>query len=143
MPFSCVSVSLTSLQLPWDISVQQCHECGFCIFRKMPVKKGRTCFVPVCKGGHKSSAKKVSLFRAPTDAHREEEWARNMKREDKLLDKTSAVCFHHFDDRYIQRTLSKPLIDSLLRSTVNNQRLLRTQSPRYFPTRPPTFLSVS
>ncbi|KAH7986465.1 hypothetical protein HPB51_026665 [Rhipicephalus microplus] len=70
----------------------------------MPEKKGRTCFVPLCKGGYKSFKEKVSLFRAPADAVRLQEWARNIKRGDKVLDETCVVCSRHFDDCYIQRT---------------------------------------
>ncbi|KAH8030659.1 hypothetical protein HPB51_010593 [Rhipicephalus microplus] len=70
----------------------------------MPEKKGRTCFVPLCKGGYKSFKEKVSLFRAPADPVRLQEWARNIKRGDKVLDETCVVCSRHFDDRYIQRT---------------------------------------
>ncbi|KAH8041025.1 hypothetical protein HPB51_013685 [Rhipicephalus microplus] len=67
-------------------------------------KKGRTCFVPLCKGGYKSFKEKVSLFRALADPVRLQEWARNIKRGDKVLDETCVVCSRHFDDRYIQRT---------------------------------------
>ncbi|KAH8040756.1 hypothetical protein HPB51_012926 [Rhipicephalus microplus] len=70
----------------------------------MPEKKGRTCYVPLCKGGYKSFKEKVSLFRAPADPVRRQEWARNIKRGDKVLDETCVVCSRHFDDRYIQRT---------------------------------------
>ncbi|KAG0420934.1 hypothetical protein HPB47_003154 [Ixodes persulcatus] len=70
----------------------------------MPARKGRTCFVPFCKGGYKSSTEKVSLFRAPSDPVRLQEWARNIKRDDKALDSTCVVCSRHFDERYVQRT---------------------------------------
>ncbi|KAH8032706.1 hypothetical protein HPB51_001398 [Rhipicephalus microplus] len=70
----------------------------------MPERKGRTCFVPLCKGGYKSFKEKVSLFRALADPVRLQEWARNIKRGDKALDETCVVCSRHFDDRYIQRT---------------------------------------
>ncbi|KAH8009176.1 hypothetical protein HPB51_012674 [Rhipicephalus microplus] len=42
--------------------------------------------------------------RAPADPVRLQEWARNIKRGDKVLDETCVVCSRHFDDRYIQRT---------------------------------------
>lgn len=70
----------------------------------MPARKGRTCFVPFCKGGYKSSTEKVSLFRAPSDPVCLQEWARNIKRDDKVLDNTCVVCSRHFDECYIQRT---------------------------------------
>lgn len=60
--------------------------------------------MPLCKGGYKSFKEKVSLFRAPADPVRLQEWARNIKRGDKVLDETCVVCSRHFDDRYIQRT---------------------------------------
>lgn len=70
----------------------------------MPARKGRTCFVPFCKGGYKSSMKKMSLFRAPSYPVCLQEWARNIKRGDKVLDNTCVVCSRHFDECYIQRT---------------------------------------
>lgn len=70
----------------------------------MPARKGSTCFVPLCKGGYKSSEVKVSLFQAPTDPVCLQEWSRNIKRDDKVLDNTCVVCSRHFDERYIQRT---------------------------------------
>ncbi|KAH8032762.1 hypothetical protein HPB51_001755 [Rhipicephalus microplus] len=70
----------------------------------MPARKGSTCFVPLCKGGYKSLKVKVSLFRAPTDPVRLQEWSRNIKRDDKVLDNTCVVCSRHLDERYLQRT---------------------------------------
>lgn len=73
----------------------------------MPARKGRTCFVPFCKGGYKSSTEKVSLFRTPSDPVRLLEWARNIKRDDRVLDNTCVVCSRHFDECYIQRTFKR------------------------------------
>ncbi|KAH9378875.1 hypothetical protein HPB48_013444 [Haemaphysalis longicornis] len=46
----------------------------------------------------------MSLFRASSDPVRLQEWARNIKRDDRVLDNTCVVCSRHFDECYIQRT---------------------------------------
>ncbi|KAH7984935.1 hypothetical protein HPB49_026685 [Dermacentor silvarum] len=102
----------------------------------MPAKKGRTCFVPLCKGGYKSSAEKVSLFHAPTDARRQEEWARNIKREDKELDETSVVCSRHFDDPYIQRTFKHVINGQLVEIDRDRPALTEDAVPTLFPDAP-------
>ena len=69
----------------------------------MPAKAG-TCFVPGCKSGHKSCPPRVSSFRAPKDALRREQWARNIKRRDKELTNDCVLCERHFEATFIQRT---------------------------------------
>ncbi|KAH7974388.1 hypothetical protein HPB49_014856 [Dermacentor silvarum] len=69
----------------------------------MPAKAG-TCFVPGCKSGYKSCPARVSSFRAPKDALKREQWARNIKRGDKELTNDCVVSERHFEATFIQRT---------------------------------------
>uniref|UniRef100_A0A131YNM2 THAP domain containing protein n=1 Tax=Rhipicephalus appendiculatus TaxID=34631 RepID=A0A131YNM2_RHIAP len=60
------------------------------------------CFAPGCQSGY-PGAPKASLFAAPRDDDLRRKWARNLRRADKPLTETSAVCEHHFEPRYILR----------------------------------------
>ncbi|KAG0428705.1 hypothetical protein HPB47_024323 [Ixodes persulcatus] len=102
----------------------------------MPAKKGRTCFVPLCKGGYKSAAEKVSLFRAPVDPLRRQEWARNIKREDKVLDETCVVCSRHFDERYIEKTFMHVINGELVELDRERPVLTDDAVPTIFPNAP-------
>ncbi|XP_077489525.1 uncharacterized protein LOC144100442 [Amblyomma americanum] len=102
----------------------------------MPTKKGRTCFVPLCNGGYKSSKKKVSLFRAPSDPLRLQEWARNIKRDDKTLDDSCVVCSRHFDERYIQRTFQHLINGKLVEIDRERPALTDDAVPTIFPDAP-------
>ncbi|XP_040073445.1 uncharacterized protein LOC120845949 [Ixodes scapularis] len=102
----------------------------------MPAKKGRTCFVPLCKGGYKSAAEKVSLFRAPVDPLRRQEWARNIKREDKVLDETCVVCSRHFDERYIEKTFKHVINGELVELDRERPVLTDDAVPTIFPNAP-------
>ncbi|KAH7964477.1 hypothetical protein HPB51_027284 [Rhipicephalus microplus] len=70
----------------------------------MPSSRASTCFVPGCKGGYRSCSEKLSVFKAPKDLSRREQWARNIKRADKELTRDSVVCERHFDASFIERT---------------------------------------
>ncbi|XP_065304930.1 uncharacterized protein [Dermacentor albipictus] len=102
----------------------------------MPARKGRTCFVPLCEGGYKSSAEKVSLFRAPADPVRLQEWARNIKRGDKVLDNTCVVCSRHFDERYIQRTFKHVINGDVVELERERPALTDDAVPTIFPDAP-------
>lgn len=102
----------------------------------MPARKGSTCFVPLCKGGYKSSEEKVSLFRAPTDPLRLQEWSRNIKRDDKVLDNTCVVCSRHFDERYIQRTFKHVINGEVVELERERPALTDDAVPTIFPDAP-------
>ncbi|KAG0442530.1 hypothetical protein HPB47_015674 [Ixodes persulcatus] len=102
----------------------------------MPAKKDRTCFVPLCKGGYKSAVEKVSLFRAPVDPLRRQEWARNIKREDKVLDETCVVCSRHFDERYIEKTFKHVINGELVELDRERPVLTDDAVPTIFPDAP-------
>ncbi|CAN7983308.1 unnamed protein product, partial [Ixodes hexagonus] len=68
------------------------------------------CFAPGCKSGYpdntsgrSTSDRKPSLFRAPKEESRKLQWERNLKRKDKRLADTSAVCERHFEPHLILR----------------------------------------
>lgn len=102
----------------------------------MPARKGNTCFVPLCKGGYKSSEEKVSLFRAPTDPVRLQEWSRNIKRNNKILDNTCVVCSRHFDERYIQRTFKHVTNGEVVELERERPALTGDAVPTIFPDAP-------
>ncbi|KAK8758929.1 hypothetical protein V5799_003439 [Amblyomma americanum] len=70
---------------------------------KRPCKE-RTCFVPVCQSGYRSSTESVSLFTASTDHARLVEWEKNIRREDRRLSSTAVVCEKHSESSFIERT---------------------------------------
>ncbi|KAH8027952.1 hypothetical protein HPB51_011513 [Rhipicephalus microplus] len=99
----------------------------------MPARKGRTCFVLLCKGGYKSSEIKVSLFLAPTDPFLLQEWSRNIKRDDKVLDNTCVVCSRHFDERYILRTFKHFINEEAVELECERPALTDDVVPTIFP----------
>ncbi|KAH7933399.1 hypothetical protein HPB49_012217 [Dermacentor silvarum] len=64
-------------------------------------KRDGFCFVPNCNSGYRSCKEARSLFRVPLEADRREEWSRNIKRGDRVLDESSIVCERHFVTRFI------------------------------------------
>ncbi|XP_037579859.1 uncharacterized protein LOC119462598 [Dermacentor silvarum] len=69
------------------------------------MQKQRTdsqCFAPGCRSGYPGSPK-ASLFAAPRDEDLHRKWERNLRRDDKPLTESSAVCEYHFEPRYIMR----------------------------------------
>lgn len=64
----------------------------------MPSSRSSTCFVPSCKSGYRSCVDKLSVFRAPKDASRREQWARNITQADEELTHDGVVCECHFDE---------------------------------------------
>ncbi|KAH8026386.1 hypothetical protein HPB51_020370 [Rhipicephalus microplus] len=73
-------------------------------------KKKKTdthCFAPGCRSGYPGhrveNGRKISLFSAPKDEDRRKVWERNLKRKDKPLTDTSAVCEKHFADHFVVR----------------------------------------
>ncbi|KAG0427889.1 hypothetical protein HPB47_025099 [Ixodes persulcatus] len=64
------------------------------------------------------------------------EWARNIKREDKVLDETCVVCSCHFDERYIEKTF-KHIINSELVELDRERPVLTDDAvPTIFPDAP-------
>ncbi|KAH9384953.1 hypothetical protein HPB48_026984 [Haemaphysalis longicornis] len=68
--------------------------------------KERTCFVPLCKSGHRSNKERVSMFSAPSDAMRLEKWERSINTKDRRLTTAAVVCERHFEKSCIERTFS-------------------------------------
>lgn len=60
------------------------------------------CFAPGCRTGY-PGAPKASLFAAPRDDSLRSKWERNLRRADKSLTESSAVCEHHFEAHCILR----------------------------------------
>ncbi|KAH7972009.1 hypothetical protein HPB52_004997 [Rhipicephalus sanguineus] len=58
------------------------------------------CFAAGCRSGN-PGAPKASLFTAPRDDDLHRKCEPNLRRDDKPLTETSAVCEHHFEPRYI------------------------------------------
>ncbi|XP_075526695.1 uncharacterized protein LOC142558446 [Dermacentor variabilis] len=69
----------------------------------MPKRKTDShCYAPGCHSGY-PGAPKASLFAAPTEEELRKKWERNLRRSDKPLTESSAVCERHFERRYILR----------------------------------------
>ncbi|XP_049512428.1 uncharacterized protein LOC125940380 [Dermacentor silvarum] len=105
----------------------------------MPSKKERTCFVPLCRGGYKSSTEKVSLFRAPSDPVRLKEWARSIKRDDNVLSETCVVCSRHFNERFVQRTFKHVINGQIVELDRERPTLTEDAIPTIFPDAPSYF----
>ncbi|KAH6948679.1 hypothetical protein HPB50_025852 [Hyalomma asiaticum] len=67
-------------------------------------KPDDTCSVPNCDSGYRSCATVYSLFRAPKEIERLQQWAYNIKRGDKEFDEESVVCEKHFESHFIKRS---------------------------------------
>lgn len=65
------------------------------------------CFAPGCRTGYPGhrveNGRKISLFSVPKEEDRRKEWERNLKRKDKPLAETSAVCEKHFAEHFVIR----------------------------------------
>ncbi|CAN7979478.1 unnamed protein product, partial [Ixodes pacificus] len=65
------------------------------------------CFAPGCKTGYPGhrgeNGRKLSLFSAPKNDVQRNAWERHLKRKDKPLAETSAVCEKHFADHFVLR----------------------------------------
>ncbi|KAH7938182.1 hypothetical protein HPB49_021340 [Dermacentor silvarum] len=59
-------------------------------------------YAPGCCSGY-PGAPKASLFAAPTEDELRKKWESNLRRADKPLTESSAVCERHFEPRYILR----------------------------------------
>lgn len=69
----------------------------------MPKRKTESrCFALGCHSGY-PGAPKASLFAAPTDDELRKKWESNLRRTDKPLTESSAVCERHFEPRFILR----------------------------------------
>lgn len=70
---------------------------------KMPKRKTDShCFAPGCHSGYPGSPK-ASLFAAPRDEELRKKWEQNLRRKDKPLTESSAVCEHHFEPHLVLR----------------------------------------
>lgn len=70
---------------------------------KMPKRKTDShCFAPGCHSGY-PGARKASLFAAPRDEELRKKWEQNLRRQDKPLTESSAVCEHHFEPHLVLR----------------------------------------
>ncbi|XP_049275943.1 uncharacterized protein LOC125760209 [Rhipicephalus sanguineus] len=65
------------------------------------------CFAPGCRTGYRGhrveNGRKISLFSVPKEEDRRKDWERNLKRKDKPLAETSAVCEKHFAEHFVIR----------------------------------------
>lgn len=68
-------------------------------------KRNSYCYAPGCKTGYprQKNAPKLSLFGVPSEKQLLQEWQRNLRRCDRPLDATSAVCELHFEPQLIIR----------------------------------------
>ncbi|KAH7976603.1 hypothetical protein HPB52_016957 [Rhipicephalus sanguineus] len=71
----------------------------------MPRYRQNHCYAPGCQTGYVlvKGGPKLSLFGVSKDKNRCKEWEKNLRRADKLLEDTSAVCELHFESRYVLR----------------------------------------
>ncbi|KAH7942561.1 hypothetical protein HPB49_025235 [Dermacentor silvarum] len=65
-------------------------------------KKDSHSHAPGCRSGY-PGAPKASMFAAPTEDELRKKWERNLRRADKPLTESSAVCERHFEPQYIVR----------------------------------------
>ncbi|XP_049522524.1 uncharacterized protein LOC125945020 [Dermacentor silvarum] len=105
----------------------------------MPSSRSSTCFVPGCKGGYRSCSEKLSVFKAPKDLSRREQWARNIKRADKELTRDSVVCERHFDESFIERTYRHVINGEVVEIPRDRPRLSDDAVPTLFPDAPKYF----
>ncbi|KAH8031353.1 hypothetical protein HPB51_016411 [Rhipicephalus microplus] len=105
----------------------------------MPSSRASTCFVPGCKGGYRSCSEKLSVFKAPKDLSRREQWARNIKRADKELTRDSVVCERHFDASFIERTYRHIINGEVVEIPHDCPRLSEDAVPTLFPDAPKYF----
>lgn len=99
-------------------------------------KRDSTCFVPGCNSGYRSCKTKFSLFRAPKEPERLQQWARNIKRGDKTLDDACVVCERHFEPSFIERTF-KIVIQGKVEEIPRDVPLLVKEAvPTIFPDAP-------
>ena len=57
------------------------------------------CFVPCCKSGYKSRKEKHSLFSAPKDETRRNNWEKAIRRKD--VEAKDKICDGHFEESQI------------------------------------------
>lgn len=77
-----------------------------------------------------------SLFRAPKEPERLQQWARNIKRGDKTLDDACVVCERHFEPSFIERTF-KIVIQGKVEEIPRDVPLLVKEAvPTIFPDAP-------
>lgn len=70
---------------------------------QMPKRKVDThCFAPGCHSGY-PGARSASLFGAPRDEELRKKWQQNLRRQDKPLSESSAVCELHFEPHLVLR----------------------------------------
>ncbi|KAH7932754.1 hypothetical protein HPB49_002268 [Dermacentor silvarum] len=70
---------------------------------RMPKRKTDShCYAPGCHSGYPGGPK-ASLFAALTEDELRKKWECNLRRADKPLSESSAVCERHFEPRYILR----------------------------------------
>ena len=112
------------------------------VLRTMPSNRSSTCFVPGCKGGCRSCSEKLSVFKAPKDLSRREQWARNIKRADKELTRDSVVCERHFDVSFIERTYRHVINGEVVEIPRDCPRLSEDAVPTVFPDAPKYFFSA-
>ncbi|KAH8022757.1 hypothetical protein HPB51_004844 [Rhipicephalus microplus] len=99
------------------------------------------CFAPGCRSGY-PGAPKASLFAAPREDDLRRKWERNLRRDDKPLTETSAVCEHHFEPRYILREYVHVINDCEVRTPRGKPSLVPDAVPTLLPGCP-AYLSVA
>nr|XP_037280753.1 uncharacterized protein LOC119174070 [Rhipicephalus microplus]XP_037280754.1 uncharacterized protein LOC119174070 [Rhipicephalus microplus] len=99
------------------------------------------CFAPGCRSGY-PGAPKASLFAAPREDDLRRKWERNLRRDDKPLTETSAVCEHHFEPRYILREYVHVINGCEVRTPRGKPSLVPDAVPTLLPGCP-AYLSVA
>lgn len=112
-------------------------------------KKKKTdthCFAPGCRSGYPGhrveNGRKISLFSAPKDEDRRKVWERNLKRKDKPLTDTSAVCEKHFADHFVVRDYVHIIGGKEVRIARGKPGLTANAVPTFLPDLP-AYLSTS
>ncbi|KAH7958285.1 hypothetical protein HPB49_000516 [Dermacentor silvarum] len=98
--------------------------------------KERTCFVPLCRSGYRSTKDRVSLFTAPSHATRLAEWARMIRRMDRRLTPTAVVCEKYFESSLIERAFSITVNGVVHEIPRDKPRLKPDAIPTIFPEYP-------
>uniref|UniRef100_A0A224Z0E4 Protein containing THAP domain n=1 Tax=Rhipicephalus zambeziensis TaxID=60191 RepID=A0A224Z0E4_9ACAR len=99
-------------------------------------KRDSTCFVPGCNSGYRSCKTKFSLFRAPKEPERLQQWARNIKRGGKTLDDACVVCERHFEPSFIERTFKIVIQGKVEEIPTDVPLLVKVAVPTIFPDAP-------
>ncbi|KAH8035063.1 hypothetical protein HPB51_004304 [Rhipicephalus microplus] len=99
----------------------------------MPSSRSSTCFVTGCKGGYRPSLEKLSVFKAPKNPSRRQQWAHDIQRADKELTTDSVVCERHFYESFTGRTYRHVVNGEVVEIPPDRPSLSTDAVPTVFP----------